>query len=109
MTIDFTTDVGMVRLLISDVDEANLVFSTPEIEAFLALEGGSVKRAAAQAIDAGATNEALASKVLTDHQLKTDGAAVAKAMRDHAIRLREQAVADEDSFFEIVPARSDWC
>ena len=57
-----TDDVGKVRLLINDV-AAPWVFSDEEISAFLALEGGSVKRAAAQAIDTNADNEALASKV----------------------------------------------
>lgn len=106
--IDFGSDVGKVRLLISDVDAGELVFSDDEIQAFLDLEGGSVKLAAAQAIDTNATNEALASKVLKDHQLSTDGAAVANAMRRHAAALREQALGDEDTFFEIVPARECW-
>lgn len=107
MPIDFATDVGMVRLLLNDVDEGSLVFQDLEIQAFLTLEGGSVKKAAAQAIDTNATNEALASKVIKDHQLATDGAKVADAMRKHATSLREQALADEDVFFEIIPARSD--
>jgi hypothetical protein len=84
VAIDFTTDIGKVRLLLNDVDEATSVFEDAEIQAFLDLEGGSVKLAAAQAIDTNATNEALASKVIKDHQLSTDGAKVADAMRKHA-------------------------
>lgn len=105
MPIDYTTDVGKVRLLVCDVDEDRLVFTDAQIQAFLDLEGGSVKRAAAQAIDTNADNEALASKVLRSQDLSTDGAKVADAMRKHADRLRAQAdVEDEDtgSFFEIV-------
>jgi hypothetical protein len=103
VAIDFTTDLGKVRLLLSDVDEGNLVFSDIEVQAFLDLEGGSVKRAAAQAIDTNATNEALASKVIKDHNLSTDGAKVADAMRKHAAALREQAADyDDEGFFEVV-------
>jgi hypothetical protein len=95
MPIDFTTSLGRVRLLLSDVDDANinggLVFTDAEITAFLALEGNSVKRAAAQAIDVNASNEALASKVLKSQDLQTDGARLADAMRKHAAALRVQA------------------
>lgn len=113
-TYDVSTDRGLVRLLVADIDEATGVFNDAEIDAYLTLEGGNVKRAAAQAIDTNATNEALASKVLTDHQLKTDGASVAKAMREHANRLRAQADSDDDlsddgAFFEIVPTNGPNC
>lgn len=102
-TYDVTTPRGQVRLLLSDVDAATAVFQDAEIDAFLALEGDSVKLAAAQAIDANATNEALASKVIKDHQLSTDGAKVADAMRKHAQALRDQVAGYDDSgVFEIV-------
>ncbi|MEV5001946.1 hypothetical protein [Nocardioides sp. LML1-1-1.1] len=96
MTINFSTPVGQVRLLINDVDEGAQVFSDDELNAFLSLERGNAKRAAAQAIDAQATNEALALKVLKDHQVTTDGAKLADAMRRHADSLRKQAREDED-------------
>jgi hypothetical protein len=104
-TYDVTTDPGKVRLLLNDVDEATSVFDDAEIEAFLALEGDSVKRAAAQAIDTNATNEALASKVIKDHDLTTDGAKLADAMRKHAASLRTQADQDDeaaDAGFDLV-------
>lgn len=107
MPIDFTSPTGQVRLLLNDVDEANLVFTAAEITAFLAIEGGAVKLAAAQAIDAQATNEALAAKVLRDADGKsTDGAKLADSMRKHAANLRAQhaaTVADADEgYFTIV-------
>ncbi|MCZ4497895.1 MAG: hypothetical protein JWQ74_448 [Marmoricola sp.] len=90
------TPAGQVRLLISDVSEP-FVFQDAEISAFLAIESDNVKRAAAQAIDSNATNEALASKVLTDSDGKsTDGAKLADAMRKHAAALRAQADRDDD-------------
>jgi len=99
-TYDLATDPGRVRLLLNDIptgegDTAAAVFSDAEIQAFLDLEGGSVKRAAAQAIDSNATNEALASKVLRTQDLTTDGAKLADAMRKHADSLRAQADRDE--------------
>lgn len=108
MAYDPTSDVGKVRLLLNDVDAAAEVFTDNEVQAFLDLEGGSVKRAAAQAIDTNATNEALASKVLRTQDLATDGAKVADAMRKHADRLRQQADredadGDDGAFFDIVP------
>lgn len=106
MAIDFTTDAGRVRLLLNDVDETAFVFTDDEIDAFLALEGDNVKRAAAQAIDTNADNEALASKVLKDHQLSTDGAKVADALRKRAAELRRQADqgdadSDDGAYFDI--------
>lgn len=122
MAIDYTQPVGQVRLLLSDIDPDNQVFTDPEITAFLAIENGSVKRAAAQAIDTQATNEALAVKVLKDHQVETDGAKLADSMRKHADSLRKQAEWDEENgdagfAFEIVdvvpdapsfPERTQW-
>lgn len=103
-TYELDTDAGKVRLLLNDVDEATAVFNDDEITAFLALEGDSVKRAAAQAIDTNATNEALASKVLRTQDVQTDGAKLADAMRKHATALRDQAdiEGDSDGFFETV-------
>lgn len=101
-TYDPTKPRGQVRLLLNDVS-APWIFSDAEIDAFLTMEGQSVKRAAAQAIDTNATNEALASKVIKDHQLSTDGAKVADAMCKHATALREQADEYDDAgYFEVI-------
>lgn len=109
-TYDPTAPVGVVRLLLNDVDSETMVFTDAEITAFLSLEGDSIKRAAAQAIDTNATNEALASKVLRTQDLQTDGAKLADAMRRHAANLRTQAdVEDEDSgfYFGVVDVLDD--
>jgi hypothetical protein len=107
-TYEVTSDTGKVRLLLNDVDADTAVFNDLEIQAFLDLEGGSVKRAAAQAIDTNATNEVLASKVLRTQDVQTDGAKVADAMRKHAESLRAQAdreddLSDDGAVFEIIP------
>ncbi|MBA2952116.1 hypothetical protein GON03_19055 [Nocardioides sp. MAH-18] len=102
------TDVDKVRVLINDYrpdDPGNVVFTTTEIQTFLDLEGGSIKRAAAQACDMIADNEALVSKVIrTQTGLSTDGPKVAAALRERAASLREQAVTDDDAdgHFEVV-------
>jgi hypothetical protein len=109
-TYDPDTDSGKVRLLVNDVGDP-WVFQNAEIDAFLTLERGNIKRAAAQAIDTNATNEALASKVLRTQDLATDGAKVADAMRKHAAALREQADVDdelgEEFFFDLVDLNDD--
>jgi hypothetical protein len=102
-TYDPTTPRGLVRLILNDIGDP-WVFQDAEIDAFLTLEGSSVKRAAAQAIDTNATNLVLAMRVLRTQDVATDGAKVADAMRAHAKMLREQAdLSDDDgAFFDVV-------
>lgn len=88
---NFDTTAAQVRLLINDTNEDSYVFADEEIAAFLALEGDSVKLAAAQALETIADDEALTSKVIRTQDLSTDGAAVAAGLRERAQRLREQA------------------
>jgi hypothetical protein len=111
------TPEDMVRFLVNDVrleDVTGNVFSDEEIAGYLAIEGGNVKRAAAQAIDTIADNEALASKYIRDHQLTVDGAKVADSLRKRAAALRAQAdrddeLSDDESFFEIVATNGSGC
>lgn len=109
--------VASIRLLINDpaVDPYNStstsLFTDAEITRFLTLERGNVKRAAAQALDVIASNEVLVAKVITDHQITTNGDRVAKAIRDHANQLRAEADRDDaedgvEDFFDIIPNRS---
>jgi len=102
MPIDFTSVRGQVRLLTSDVDETNLVLSDEMIDGYLQLHAGragQIRRAAADALDAIATSEALIGKVMrTADGRSTDGAKVADALRKHAAGLRTEADAqDEDA------------
>lgn len=91
-------DVDTIRLLISDLatEVADRSFTDADLQAFLDLEG-SVKLAAAQALDALASNEALVSKRIRTLDLQTDGPAVAKALREHAAALRSQVAAAASS------------
>lgn len=106
MAYDVTTTVGQVRLLINDTT-SDPVFSDADVAAFLAMESGGVKRAAAQALDTIADDEALTSKAIRTQDLATDGAKVADSLRKRAAALRAQADKSDDDadegFFEIVP------
>lgn len=90
---DPQTPVGQVRLLIDDAD-AN-VFSDLELATFLNLNGGSVLKAAAQALLMVAGSEVRLAKKITSQDLQTDGPAVAAELRAQAKQLRAQA--DEDA------------
>lgn len=94
-TYDPSTSAGRVRLLATDTDSDNAIFSDDEIDAFLALEDDNVKRAAATALDQIASSEALIQKRIKLLDLQTDGPAVAKALREHAAALRKQADDEE--------------
>lgn len=95
MAIDYTTPAGQVRLLAADTDEANLLLSDEQITAFLSLEVG-VKRAAAAALETIARSETLIAKKISTQDLSTDGPAVAAELRASAKALRDQAQKDED-------------
>lgn len=88
---DPTTDRGKVRLLITDVDSTQPLFQDAEIDTFLSIEGDSVPRAAALALDTIASNESLVQKATRLVSLQTNGPAVAADLRKHAEALRERA------------------
>lgn len=95
MAIDYESPAGQVRLLIPDVDEANLLLTEAQIGAYLRMEGGNVKLAAAQALDGIASSEAMIGKVIsTEGGQSTNGPAVAAELRARAQGLRDQAAED---------------
>jgi hypothetical protein len=94
VAIDLQSDTGLVRAVISDMDEANLILSDEVIGAYLELEGSNVKLAAARALDAIATSESLLGKMIRTQDLTTNGPAVAADLRRHAAQLRAD-VANE--------------
>jgi hypothetical protein len=104
--LDPTTPVGQLRLLISDSQlrtdpgdpsaPAEYYFSDLFLEGFLALNGGNLKLAAADALLALATNESMVSKKIRKENLQTDGPAVTNALRLVAQDYRTQGKADRD-------------
>lgn len=93
---DVTTDIGKMRAMIPDNNAAAYVFEDEELTAFLAVEGDSLKRAAALGLETIASNEALVLKVVKLLDIQTDGAKVSDALLKRATLLRGQA-ADEDA------------
>ena len=90
-TYDDTTDRGRVRLLITDVESTDYCFEDSEIDAFLAMAGGSVYKASALGLMTIAINEALVQKRIKLLDITTDGPAVAKALNEKAKEYLELA------------------
>jgi hypothetical protein len=99
-----STDVGKIRAIIPDNNATSYVFEDDELEAFFAIEGSSLKRAAALALEAIASNEAMVLKVIRLLDISTDGAKVADSLLKRAALLRKQADDEEvaaDAGFDI--------
>jgi len=108
-TYDPTNSIGRMRMIIQDKDEQNVFFQDEELQAYLDM-AGDVRRAAADALDSLASNQVMVLKVIRTLNLSTDGAATARALREHAKTLREQAdVADagDGGLFEIAEFAGD--
>lgn len=90
-----STDRDKVRLLATDVDAANPIFTDAEMDAFMSLEDSNIKRSAALALETIARNQVLVLKVIRLLEIQTDGASVARELRMQADNLRAQALADE--------------
>lgn len=90
-----------VRFLIADVGEDSLLADS-QVAEMLALNGGSIRRAAADCLDAIATSEVLVSKKIRTQDLATDGPAVAAELRAQARNQRALAQAEKDA------EESDW-
>lgn len=121
--IDYTSPIGQVRVLIPDLrkledlrdlrNEPRYLFTDDEILAFLAVNSGNVKRAAADACDAIGMDKALQLLVLKTDDKQTDGAKLLDAVVKRARVLREQAREDDENallFDVILPSYEpvDW-
>jgi hypothetical protein len=107
-TVNLTTSVGQVRLLIPDRVEARAQFSDEELTAFLSLEGDVVSGAAALAL------ETLASQIAQEPVRKQQGgfggqdATIEyspKVLLERAKLLRAQSVTPAD---DPVEGQFDW-
>ena len=94
MAIDYSTPVGQVRLLSTDISEPH-IFADNAILAFLSLTSGNVKRAAALALVAIASDEVLVGKVVRVDDLQVSSHLVAEQLRKAADDLNAQADADD--------------
>ena len=104
--------ISEVRVLIPDLDTTNQIFTDVEITLFLSVAKDSDLRAAAFAVDAVATNEALLVKKMSTDDLHTDGPAAADALRKHAAALRKEADRIDqgaaDEAFQLVFPECAW-
>jgi hypothetical protein len=94
-TFVLTESRGKVRLLVPDRVDTGHVFEDAEIDAFLAMEGASVKRAAALALETIASDEVLTQKAIRMLHLSLDGPSEARALLQRAGALRAQADKEE--------------
>lgn len=91
-TADMTTDIGKVRLLLSDLDSTKPIFpDDAQIQAFLDMELGSVRLAGALAYEVIAGNRALTMQVIQLLDLKMDGASLARSLKEIAKQWRDSA------------------
>jgi hypothetical protein len=93
---DLGSSIGRIRLLIPDRHASERMFTDGELEALLVIEGESVKRAVALALETIAADEALVQKATRLLEFSTDGPAVARILLARATALRTQAT-DEDA------------
>lgn len=94
MAIDYASPVGQVRLLATDLTEP-FIFTDEAITAFLSLTNGNVKRAAALALVAIASDEVLVGKVVRVDDLQVSSHLVAEKLLKAAEELNAQADADD--------------
>lgn len=109
------TNVGTFRLLLGDTDPDNVLdgkgtyryYSDDEVESLVTLFGGSVKRAAAQALRTIAASQALLLKSFSADDLSVRGDQIAEALRKLALDLDNAAMVEESNVdgevFNIIP------
>jgi len=93
----YADKVRLVRLLTGDKGdevEDNHIFTDSEMEDFLELNSGNVYYAAADALDAIASNAAYTLKVLTILDVTVNGNSTADAIRTSAAALRSKCDRD---------------
>lgn len=101
------TPVGRLRLLTGDsvlrrdpkdrAAEPSYYYEDDQLEAFLDIEGGNLKLAAADVLMSFASNEAMVSKKIRTETLQTDGPAVAAELRLQAQAFRQEGNAAKDA------------
>ncbi|MGN7250055.1 hypothetical protein [Arthrobacter sp. SAFR-014] len=108
--IDYTSPLGQIRLLITDVSDvpAERLFTDAQLNVFYQLRGENVNRAAARALTVIAASEVLVGKVIRNQAgQSTDGAKVSAELRALAATYEAEAdgadAAASGGFFEVVP------
>lgn len=95
--------IYQVRVLVPDTEavfDGQTLFTDDEIDTYLTIGNGNILRAAAYAILAVASSEAIISKVIKTQDLSTSGAQVADALRLTAKELLARADTEESKLDE---------
>jgi len=88
---DPSTDIGKVRLRVSDTNATRQIMDDEDYQAFLDMAGGSTTLAAAMALEAIAVNELLCLKVVNlMGAIVTDAASASKYLLAQAKTLRAE-------------------
>jgi hypothetical protein len=82
-------------MLIPDRVEENAVFTDEEIDAYLGMNDSNVRRAAAEALETIASDEAMTLKVISTLDITTNGASTSAAILERAKLLRQKADDDD--------------
>ena len=96
---DPSTDIGKVRLYVpGETDPTTALLTDDEISAFLSVQSGEVRLAAADALDMIGTSTAKVQQKIKLLNLELDGPAVARVYQENAKRLRDRV--DEAPVFD---------
>lgn len=102
MAIDYTSDLGKIRVLTGDTDESLFFLTDEELTVLMSLSGGGLYETAAEALEVMATKMAIIQQKIKTLDLQTDGPAVAKSLMDRAAQMRERVTAVDDEDFELI-------
>ena len=104
---DYSTPVGKLRLLTSDsvlrkdpadrTADPSYYYEDDALEAFLDMEGGNLKLAAADVLMSFASNDTLVSKKIRTETLQTDGPSVGAELRLQAQAYRLEGNSAQDN------------
>lgn len=98
-----TADVRLVRLWTADLSSGeDQLLTDQQYQDLIDANDGSLRLAAADALEVMATSEVLVSKKIRTQTLATDGPAVSAELRALADRHRAAAAQIEGEFFDIV-------
>jgi len=109
--VDYSTDIGKVRVLLGDTEAIDvtagegdyLYFGDGELGAFLTMYGDNVKLATARAMETIAGSQVLLLKSWSSDDLSVNGPAVAESLRKIAAQLREEALQEESNeYFNMI-------
>lgn len=107
--IDYSTPLGQVRAMIPDTVESDFILSDDQINAYLAVNGDSVKKSVAAAWRAVAAETTLLYKYVKTDDLLVDGPKMAAELRQQAKDMDAAAQKDieneADETFSLTPYR----